>query len=182
MIIRMVSLFLLAVFSSTTYAFSENPYPDGKVQLKIEKNQLCAYINKLNLKGYYVIEVFSNDGNTIESSNYKNKFDSYYPLESKCLYLNNQNFKGLNLSSNRKYSISLIPDKHLNAAENIKYNFNGLVTDFCLNNQNGQLKIQDYIQGQCIDKEPKAPKAQASTTDTGSKSWFERLLGWFKGL
>ena len=184
MIIQMVSLFLLAVFSSNIYAFSKSPFPDGEVGLKIIQNQICAYIDRLDLKGNYTVDIYYFDPKTqkAESSSYKNTFEKHYPLENRCILVNPKNFKNINLESRGDYSITLSALKDPSKEIDQYTNFIGFRTSFCIKNNKGQLKIQDYIQGQCIDKEPKAPKAQASTTDTGSKSWFERLLGWFKGL
>ena len=183
MIIRMVSLFLLAVFSSNIYAVSKSPFPDGKVEIKIIDNVPCMYINKSQLSGWYVIMVSMNDetGN-LRSWHYENSFEDHYPTESKCVMLNSSNFKNLKLIEHKAYFIEMIPNGRKYDKSSPPPSFDGFSSRICLKqNDKKQLQIQDYIYGQCMDKEPKTTKVKAAT-DTDSKSWFERLLGWFKSL
>ena len=178
----MISLFLFTFFSSNAYSFSKSPSFDGEVEVKIINNTPCLYINKTQLNGEYILMVSKNDKESNTTSwFYRNSFQKHYPLENQCILLNSSNFQNLKLLENEAYYINLLPGEN-GGDQFASPSFDGFASQICLKRNNKkQLQIQDYIYGQCMDKEPKTPKVKAAT-DTDSKSWFERLLGWFKSL
>lgn len=172
------------LLSTNTQAFSKNPFPDGKVGIKVINSTPCLYISKNQLNGWYVIMVSSNDekGN-LHSWHYKNSFEKHYPTENQCVLLNTSNFQNLKLRESTPYFIELIPSGSEYDQFAPPPNFDGFSSRICLKrDQEKHLQIQDYIYGKCMDREADTQKAPTTSANTVSDGWLDRLLNWFKEL
>ncbi|WP_373741306.1 hypothetical protein [Neisseria sp.] len=191
MLIYKFSTAILTVFlCSNACGVSKSPYPDGNVDLIIKNNELCAYINKENLSGNYILGIYhhkkeiiskNQDHKTSESNyeywGYENSFSNHYPSKNNCIPINKTTFPEFNLKNGEEFGISLVPN-------NINYipdNFDGFSGSYCFKNKNGKIEIQDYFREECVDRKLE-PKSENYISTEHKENWIDRLINWLKKL
>ena len=73
---------LILLFTFNCNAFSQSPYADGRVNVKIVNNTPCLYIDRSELIGAYFINISNiSQGDTRNSHSifYKTTFEENYP-------------------------------------------------------------------------------------------------------
>jgi hypothetical protein len=184
MYIKLFSALSILLFTFNCNAFSQSPYADGRVNVKIVNNTPCLYIDRSELIGAYFINISNiSQGDTRNSHSifYKTTFEENYPNKEKCIMLDSSNFPGIKLEDKQIYAIDLHPDPNKNEQLRIEPNFTGFGDTICLKkDQNGHFRVQDYIRGECVDRVPNQSEQKSLKENKGS--WFDRFIEWLKSL
>ena len=181
---KIFSSLLILLFTFNCNAFSQSPYADGRVNVKIVNNTPCLYIDRSELIGAYFINISNiSQGDTRNSHSifYKTTFEENYPNKEKCIMLDSSNFPGIKLEDKQIYAIDLHPDPNKNEQLRVEPNFTGFGDTICLKkDQNGHFRVQDYIRGECVDRVSIQTEQKSLKENKGS--WFDRFIEWLKSL
>jgi len=112
---------------------------------------------------------------------YETTFEENYPTREKCIMLNSSNFPNLKLEDRQVYAIRLRPNINKNEQLRIEPNFTGFGDTICLKkDQDDQFRVQDYIEGQCVDRV--AIQTEQKSLKENKGSWLDRFIEWLKSL